>query len=51
MKILLLNPPLFDFGKFERPLGSSYSPPLGIASIAAVLEKAGYEVKAVDLYY
>ena len=46
MRILLLYPP------HSYLLGEGYfvprSPPLGLAYIAAVLEKAGHDVKAVD---
>jgi anaerobic magnesium-protoporphyrin IX monomethyl ester cyclase len=51
MKILLLNPPMFD----RNPWGISNkerlrNPPIGIAYIAAVLERAGYNVILKDLY-
>lgn len=51
MKILLLNPPRFDMIRYSLPNINANGPPLGIASIAAVLEKAQYNVKAIDFYY
>lgn len=50
--ILLINPPMVDtksMGKLDYDL--TWSPPLGIAEIAAVLEREGYEVHAFDFYY
>lgn len=47
MKIILINPPpLFSDGSFN-PI-QNYYPPLGLLYIAAVLEKAGYEVSICD---
>lgn len=50
LKILLLNPPL-NFGVYNQSgkiyFDRSY-PPLGLAYIASVLEKAGYSVKLFD---
>lgn len=51
MKILLFNPPRFDMIRYGLPNINANGPPLGIASIAAVLEKAQYNVKAIDFYY
>src|SRR3989339_371364 len=42
MKIILIHPQL---KKYEQPK----LPPLGLLSIAAVLEKAGHQVKILDL--
>lgn len=54
MRTLLVNPPVFDHGKYRRILEEkpieTYTMPIGIGYIASVLEKAGYEVKAVDAY-
>ncbi len=51
MKVLLLNPPMY-YGAYNQAgrlyLDKSY-PPLGLSYIAAVLEKEGFNVKAVDL--
>ena len=51
MKILLLNPPMY-YGAYNEAgriyLDKSY-PPLGLAYIAAVLEKEGYDVNLLDL--
>lgn len=50
--IILINPPVVDtrsMGKLDYDL--TWSPPLGIAGIAAVLEQNGYEVYAFDFYY
>ncbi|MFH1231834.1 MAG: cobalamin-dependent protein [Planctomycetota bacterium] len=48
MKILLLYPPPTDI----RESGTTpASFPLGLAYIAAILEKAQYNVRAIDLYY
>ena len=43
MRILLLSP----YQKFKEH--SSMRPPLGLAYIAAVLEKEGHKVKIIDL--
>lgn len=45
--ILLINPP-FDYGKFET--ASSRCPPLGLAYVAAYLEKFGHKVKILDAF-
>ena len=51
MKILLLNPPML-YGAYNESgrlyLDKSY-PPLGLGYIAAILEKQGYNIKAIDL--
>src|SRR3989304_9828711 len=51
VKILLLNPPM-NYGAYNEAgriyLDKSY-PPLGLAYIAAVLEKQKYTVKFLDL--
>lgn len=44
LKILLIYPP-FSLGSYERPI---VVPPLGLAYIGAVLEKAGYKVEILD---
>ena len=52
MKILLINPPSFDEIRcptpevLEKHRGSN--PPLGILFIAAVLERAGHDVRVID---
>lgn len=49
MRVLLVNPP---FDRQERNIWkivSSSMPPLGLAILAACLEKAGFEVKILDL--
>jgi len=46
MRILLINPPNSAPAKWNFPL--NIFQPLGIAYIAAVLEKQGYEVKILD---
>ncbi len=49
MKVLLLFPPMLGeerYGKFAK--GGSYLPPLGLAYIAAVLEKEGHTVEILD---
>jgi radical SAM superfamily enzyme YgiQ (UPF0313 family) len=52
MTILLINPPILvdevmrDFEKFERMRG--LYPPLGLLYVAAVVERLGHEVVAVD---
>lgn len=46
MKVLLINPPNSVLAKWNLPL--HIFQPLGIAYIAAILEKAGYEVKILD---
>ncbi len=54
MKIQLIQPPQFDFGKNRRFLekGSiaTYTMPLGLGYIASMLENEGYEVNIVDAY-
>jgi radical SAM superfamily enzyme YgiQ (UPF0313 family) len=50
--ILLINPPLYDTAQLGKlDCDAQFSPPLGIAYIAAILEQNNYEVKALDLYY
>jgi len=49
MKILLIEPPITrpdDFSSTKLRIG--IVPPIGLASMAAVLEKNGYEVKILD---
>ena len=52
MKILLINPSLLQAttGQYEEELEKERGvyPPLGLAYIAAVLEKAGHQVKIID---
>jgi len=48
MKILLIFPPLFNLYHLDI---TTVMPPLGIATIATVLEKAGYEVKILDINF
>ena len=48
MKIVLVQPPnLQRTGKWEEQ--KTYRPPLGLATLAAYIEKYGYEVSIVDL--
>jgi anaerobic magnesium-protoporphyrin IX monomethyl ester cyclase len=47
MKTLLINPPQTFFSGSDLPSGNL---PLGILYIAAVLEKAGYEVEVLDAF-
>mgnify|MGYP001619927117 CR=1 FL=1 len=47
MKILLIRPPTKDAYLEFKGVAPEY-PPLGIAYIATVLEKVGYEVKILD---
>ncbi len=47
MKILLINPPQTFFKGSEPPAGSI---PLGLMYLAAVLEKAGYQVEILDAF-
>ncbi|MDQ7779670.1 MAG: radical SAM protein [Planctomycetota bacterium] len=49
MRVLLLSAPVVYKGKFGRKFFVPYSPPIGIASIAAVLARAGHEVECVDM--
>ena len=46
MKVVLISPP--DFGSKYREFLGMVVPPLGLAYIAAVLEKHGYRVSIVD---
>ena len=46
MKVMLVNPP--DFGSKYREFLGMVVPPLGLAYIAAVLEKHGFRVSIVD---
>jgi len=56
MKILLLNPPTFDNRKFiregrctqEQGAWTTLWPPISLATIGAVLEREGNEVKIID---
>lgn len=54
MRTFLINPPVFNPGEYRRVLEEkpidTYTMPIGIGYIAAVLEKEGYEVKALDAY-
>lgn len=54
MKITLINPPLHPAGEhgryLERDAIQTYTMPLGLGYIAAVLEKEGHEVKLIDSY-
>jgi anaerobic magnesium-protoporphyrin IX monomethyl ester cyclase len=47
MKILLINPPQTFYAGSEPPAGSL---PLGLMYLAAVLEKAGYQVEILDAF-
>lgn len=50
--VMLINPPMVDtkeMGKLDYDL--TWSPPIGLAQIAAVLEQHGIEVVARDYYY
>ncbi len=51
MKILLFNPPMYDQRKFGKPLIYPYGPPHGIAYLTSTLFKAGFDVKAFDLFH
>lgn len=52
MKILLITPPYFEEENIATPkkinTNQGYFPPLGLAYIAAVLEKEDYDVKILD---
>jgi len=50
VKVLLVNPPLSKNELYARGSEESASilPPLGLAYVAAVLEKAGHEIKIID---
>ena len=49
MKVLLIHPPLTGKERYgDLADAGAYWPPLGICYIAAVLEKAGHEVKIID---
>ena len=50
MKTLLINPPYTKDRIFRKSLKNvgAILPPLGLASIAAILEKAGQKVKIID---
>lgn len=54
MKVHLIQPPQFDFGKNGRFLEkgpiATYTMPLGLGYIASMLEKEGHEVSLVDAY-
>ncbi len=50
MKILLINPPMYDQRKYGKPFILPYGPPLGIAYLASTLETHGFDVKAVDMF-
>ncbi|MFC1590607.1 B12-binding domain-containing radical SAM protein [Candidatus Omnitrophota bacterium] len=51
MKVLLVNPPRFDLMRYGLPTIDIHGPPLGIASIAAFLEKRDVEVAVEDYHY
>ena len=48
IKILLINPPQTFYPGSELPAGNL---PLGLMSIAAVLQRAGYEVELLDAFF
>ena len=48
MKVLLIRPPTGDLYKNMKSITPEY-PPLGLASLAAILEKYNHEVKILDL--
>ena len=50
MKILLINPPMYDQRKYGKPFILPYGPPLGIAYLASTLETHGFVVKAIDMF-
>ena len=54
MKIQLIQPPQFDFGKNRRFLEEgpivTYTMPVGLGYLASMLENAGHEVNIVDAY-
>ena len=50
MKILLINPPMYDQRKYGKPFILPYGPPLGIAYLASTIEKHGFDVKAIDMF-
>ncbi len=50
MKILLINPPMYDQRKYGKPFILPYGPPLGIAYLASTLETHGFDVKAIDMF-
>ena len=48
MRVLLLNPPYLEYTYTKVKRAVSVQPPLGIAYIAAMLEKNGIDVKILD---
>ncbi len=50
MRILLINPPMYDQRKYGKPLILPYGPPLGIAYLASSLENHGFQIKAADMF-
>ena len=50
MKVLLINPPMYDQRKYGKPFILPYGPPLGIAYLASILGKHGFDVKAIDMF-
>lgn len=46
MKVVLVNPPML-MAEVTRVLGIK-TPPMGLAYLAAVLEKEGYQPKIID---
>ncbi|MDP2924029.1 MAG: radical SAM protein [Candidatus Omnitrophota bacterium] len=51
MKILLIYPPLYDVSRYNKNPVSPTGVPLGIGSIAGTLERAGYNVKIIDMFF
>jgi|LSQX01.1.fsa_nt_gb radical SAM superfamily enzyme YgiQ (UPF0313 family) len=50
--ILLINPPQYDTSQLGKvDCDEHWSPPLGIAYIASVLSRDGFDVKACDFFY
>ena len=48
MKILLINPPQTFYPGSEPPAGNL---PIGLMYIAAVLQRAGYQVEILDAFF
>jgi len=49
MKIILLNPPIYDQRRYGKPLIYPYSPPVNIAYLASIL-KEHHDVAIYDLF-
>lgn len=47
MRLLLINPPRSSIDDIENAI-DTIAPPIGLAYLAAVLERAGYDVKIID---